>query len=228
MTMGPFLPPEPSPPAMAAVSAIRAFGHAIGFPLPTIAAAQLVYHLASAKPRPISAPAPAPVPTAATGIATGPTDPTSGGDANTSTSNAPVVAQDKADAPSPAGAASASGSVSTPGTTTATDLPVPAPTTNTKPATLTVQNANPVDVAAAALALAGKVLDTPKRLRDLMPRIFAIANRSEREIDPDSERFAKWRAVVVILERDLLEAAQFRFNWPMPFEFLVAVAKKTL
>ncbi|KAI9179769.1 hypothetical protein H9P43_005099 [Blastocladiella emersonii ATCC 22665] len=153
---------------------IRKFGRRVGFPVPTLAAAQLLYHVTSLHGN------------GAAGLHS----------------------------------AAARGSAATSGPHAA------AIAANRRVGGSALEAAPTMDAACATLLVAGKMQDTFKKVRDLLQRAYHYSHEGKADIDPDGDRFQRWRLRIVLLEKEIMEAIQFHFNLPLPFDFLVKLAKK--
>ncbi|KNE67485.1 hypothetical protein AMAG_11946 [Allomyces macrogynus ATCC 38327] len=90
-----------------------------------------------------------------------------------------------------------------------------------------IDRAPSMDAALACLLVAGKVHNTAKKLRDLMVRAYAWTHPGASDVNPEGERCQRWRLRIIFLERQVLEAMQFNFTLPLPFNLLIKIAKKT-
>ncbi|KAJ3363255.1 RNA polymerase II C-terminal domain kinase beta subunit [Allomyces javanicus] len=90
-----------------------------------------------------------------------------------------------------------------------------------------IDRAPSMDAALACLLVAGKVHNTAKKLRDLMVRAYAWTHPGASDVNPEGERCQRWRLRIILLERQVLEAMQFSFTLPLPFDLLIKIAKKT-
>ncbi len=78
------------------------------------------------------------------------------------------------------------------------------------------------DVAIACLFLAGKVENTPRRVVDVVRCVLRAADS-----EPESEAMVKVREQILEMEAVLLNAIDYAFTVPHPFEFVPAVVRRT-
>jgi cyclin T len=79
-------------------------------------------------------------------------------------------------------------------------------------------------IATACLFLAGKVEETPKKLRDVLAATFKLRNNGI-ELRQDSHQYAELKERVLVAERVLLQAISFDLSIDHPFRHIVSFIK---
>eukprot|EP00741_Cyanophora_paradoxa_P012658 tig00020614_g12229.t1 len=85
-------------------------------------------------------------------------------------------------------------------------------------------------VGTTCLFLAGKVEETPKKLKDVISITYQVRNKtlpkSHQELKPESQEFWELKEKVLITERVLLQTIAFDLTVEHPYKHLLAYVKK--